>query len=93
MIFLFADRKLETLGEIMRKENEMFRLGGQSVVIASPGVESHQVSEVLDGEADAFLCGRVQGLLQEPGDGAKLEYLDGTPRKTIKINDQRRRID
>lgn len=40
--------------------------------------KSHQVSEVLDGEADALLGRRVQGLLQEPSNGAQFQYLCST---------------
>lgn len=39
---------------------------------------SYQASEVLDGEADSFLCGGVQGLLQKPSYGPKFQYLDST---------------
>lgn len=36
---------------------------------------SYQASEVLDGKADSFLCGGVQGLLQKPSYGPKFQYL------------------
>lgn len=36
---------------------------------------AHQVSEVLDGEADALLRRRVQGFLQEPSNGAQFQNL------------------
>jgi len=37
---------------------------------------SYQICEVLDGQVDSLLGGRVQGFLQESTNESKLQYLD-----------------
>lgn len=53
---------------------------------------SYQASEVLDGEADSFLCGRVQGLLQKPSYGPKFQYLDSTYYNTLNYTQRSKEI-
>lgn len=45
----------------------------------------YQVCEVLDGEANSLISGRVQGFFQKSTYGSKLQYLDGVQSHFISL--------